>query len=632
MRCKRIVCLLLLLFGIAHGGEESKNLPPNPGFDSPDGRGWNVRGKPITLDPKGAYETPCCRVVMPKDEKYPNFYFVCSEHIPAKPNRTYTFKVLVKTAHTAGAALPSVRLVNAEGKSVGYKRAAELEPGERDWQEYAVTFTTPSTTATMQVYLIHRQLEGPVWYDECRLTERPPRRVPAIGTGRAVTFEGGPGALDMRVEHVQERDGKISVRTTGADYVIDPAAGTIAGSQRIEVQRPMAAIRFPQGLKGLRVLRHDAQVCVLTTGELDIGIQCDSLMVLAAAEKQAVVCTGEVAAKWARYEGGHVLAIDDRGGVGVYHHAIPGSGVEMDAPVAPTDLAKPGWTCTHTIGAGVRLGLSIFPPRPFDWEKSFKWRLCHTGGACPPDPVLEKWSRHVTHMCLHASAMWQGPHAWCGPYKHRDAADFRRCIATCKRLGMTVIPYMSPWYYHIRDAQAFMKQLAEQKAEFGFRGIYYDGLWHDDWLESYRVMRMTRALFPEGCVYLHTTIGPPLWSKTMWCPFLDTYADFVLRGESYSAKGPDDAYIRYVAAGYRLSNALGMMKGNKWEGCDAKQQRQIMLSYNGRSRWGTYPSKSQEGEFVFPGQNGPLKGLFVDWYFPELDRLEKEWRAGRWRP
>jgi len=120
--------------------------------------------------------------------------------------------------------------------------------------------------------------------------------------------------------------------------------------------------------------------------------------------------------------------------------------------------------------------------------------------------------------------------------------------------------------------------------------------------------------------------------KTMWCPFLDTYADFVLRGEGYPAKGPDAPYVRYVAAGYRTSNAIGMMKGDKWTGVDAKRQREIMLTYNGRARWGTYPRKDKDGNYVFPGQKGPLSGLMVDWYFPELDRLERAWRAGRWRP
>ncbi len=521
MRCTAKWIVLVFWASCVQAADGPPNLLSNPGFDDPDGRGWNARGKAITIDPNGANQTPCLRVVTPENERYPGFYFVSSDHIPAKPNRTYTFKVLVKTAHTAGVAQPSVRLINAEGTSVGYKRAVQLEPATRDWQPYEVSFTTPSTAATMQVYLIHRDMQGTVWYDECRLFEWPPKPLPPIGEGAAVTFDGGPGSLDMHVEKVEERDDTVYVQTTGADYVVDPIAGRIEGTQRLGIERPVVNIRFPEGLAGLRVVRHDDEVCVLSTGKLDLGIQCDSLIVIAAADSQPVICESPIAGKWARYEKGHVVATDDQGGVGVYPHVIPGSGGQMAESVPPPDLSKANWISTHTIGAGVRLGVSIFPSRPYDWEKSFAWRLCHTGGACPPDEVLAKWSRYVTHMCLHASAMWQGPRGWCGPYEHRDAADSRRCIATCDRLGMVVLPYMSPWYFHVRDVGAFMEQLAEQKQQFGFGGVYYDGLWYDDWIESYRVMRRTRELFPDGCVYLHSTIGPPLFSRTMWCPFIE---------------------------------------------------------------------------------------------------------------
>ena len=84
-----------------------------------------------------------------------------------------------------------------------------------------------------------------------------------------------------------------------------------------------------------------------------------------------------------------------------------------------------------------------------------------------------------------------------------------------------------------------------------------------------------------------------------------------------------------VAAGYRTSNALGMMKGDKWKGVDARRQREIMFSYNGRARWGTYPRTTKDGQFVFPGQNAPPKDLFTEFYVPELKRLEQRWRAGQ---
>ncbi len=240
-----LVCLLLSL-AVSHGAEQ-ENLIVNPGFDDTAKSGWLARGRPITLDPEGAYGTPCLRVVTPEADKYPGFYFVSTRDIPALANRSYTFKCLVKTAHTAGTAQAGVRLVNAEGKSVGYRMAEEIEPGQRDWHEQKVTFTTHETVATMQIYLIHRDMKGTVWYDECELRPRPPKSVPPIGDGAAVTFDGGPGGLEMRVEKVDEHDGKIRVQTTGAEYLIDPTAGSILGSQRIGIERPVVKIAFPQG-------------------------------------------------------------------------------------------------------------------------------------------------------------------------------------------------------------------------------------------------------------------------------------------------------------------------------------------------------------------------------------------------
>ena len=47
-------------------------------------------------------------------------------------------------------------------------------------------------------------------------------------------------------------------------------------------------------------------------------------------------------------------------------------------------------------------------------------------------------------------------------------------------------------------------------------------------------------------------------SRSVYCPFIDTYADYILRGE-HPADFEDDAYLRYVLAGYNTSNAIGMV-------------------------------------------------------------------------
>ncbi len=621
---------LIVLSAASYADQEGANLVRNPGFEvGPDG--WDERGRPIVLDQTERFTGRCsCKSVGTKDLKYPDFHWVKSADIPAERNRSYDFSLMVKASFTKGTLSPSVREVDAGNKTITYHRAEALGPGEYDWHRASTHFHSSARAHHFQVYLVMRNVIGTAWYDDVKLVQLRPEPLPKVGDGSAVTFPGSPGELKMRVEEVSEPTEPgitFRVRTTGAVYEIKAEAGLIAGRQRLGADREVVAIRLEPAPGPLRKIRADDSVCVLGNDKLEIGVQCDSLIVIAPGAAATVAIEGRIGGKYSANEGGNVQVIDDRGGVGVYPYAPPGSGVVLEAEQDPGDLAAPGWKCRYALNAGTLVGVSIFPPREFDWERSFRWQLAHTGGY-PPDSALRTWSKYVKLVCLHES-IWAGgmPVTHTGPYRLLAEDEFRRCVATCDKLGLKLIPYMSAYYYYRPHLDDFLQQLAEKKRTLGFHGIYYDGIYFRDWVKSYELMRRTREMFPAGPIYLHTSWGPPAGTQTIWCPFIDTYADIVLRGEGHATRGRDDPYVRYIAAGYRLSNAIGLMKGNKWD-IPYEQQLDVMLGYNGRARLGVYPSKDAAGRYRWPGQDGKLENPWTQHYYPRLQEMEQAWRAG----
>ena len=625
-----LVVVLTMLVGMAWAQVEGENLIGNPGFE--EGlEGWDEREEPIVRDEEvrftGRYS---CKSVGHADLQYPDFHWVKSVEIPARPNVGYQFSLMMKASFTEGSVAPSIREVGADGKTTAYHTGEKLGPGEYDWHAVSRDFNSTHRAHHFQVYLIFQGVIGTAWYDDLKLVELKPEPLPPIGTGAAVTFPGSAGSLDMRVAPVTllKRMPPITmVETTGAVYSVAADGATITGSQRIGIEREAVTIRIDPPPSQLDVLRSDESVCVLGNDKLEVGIQCDSLIVLAPGVDTTITNKGSYGGAWPQNQQGCVQIIDDDGGVCVYPYLVPGTGVAWEVEQEPGDLTQPGWECSYELGAGTLLGVSIFPPRPYDWQKSFDWQLAHTSNY-PTDRTLETWSRYVKLVTLH-EGMWEGeqPQPHVGPYAPIDARPFQRVITTCHRLGLKLIPYMSPYYFCDQSIDGFLENLAERREKYGFDGIYYDGIYFKDWVKSYRLMRRTREMFPDGPIYLHTSWGPPVGQHDIWCPFVDTYADIVLRGEGKQSDTPDDNYMRYVAAGYKLSNAIGLMKGHRWE-VSAEEQYRIMLGYNGRARMGVYPGRDAQRNFVWPGQDGELANPWTQLYFPVLQQMRAEWEAG----
>jgi len=289
--------------------------------------------------------------------------------------------------------------------------------------------------------------------------------------------------------------------------------------------------------------------------------------------------------------------------------------------LAQGDLGVPGWKAQWAVAPGERLGISIFPPRPFDWKQSFEfvYTLVHPGLR---DRFFQEWSAYVDTALLWNS-FWRCswvPGSREPRYVPSDESELTRSIGLTKAAGMKAVCYMSPYFYCTHDPGPFVDELCRLRDKYGFDAVYFDGDQSQDWLEAYEVMRMTREAYPEGTVILHTTGqsyngGPPLARPDLFIPAIDTYATATLRGEFVLGEGRDWQYPEYVSSQYRKANCIGIQKGDRWN-IPQIEQDLINLLYNGRAR-GT--------AFWNPGP--VTKNDFTDIYWPIQRQLKELWEA-----
>ena len=383
------------------------------------------------------------------------------------------------------------------------------------------------------------------------------------GGGKGGAPAGAQGFQGMAVQDVREREAVIEVQTTGAEFVFDKVNNVIDCYQRIPLRRKVAAVSGIV-LKELRVKARSASECTLVTGKegkASIVIAMDSMMSLPLAAKAAVTVAGAYKPEYIGIEEPHLLLPDEQGGIGAY---LVGAG-QCRLPAA----WDTGWQVSYTADAPSHLLLSVFPPRPFDWKQAcetmvhtFSWK-----NPYPSDEQLKEWSTYGSILALH-SWIWKSPKgeskepvmmddSWAvATYVPRDEKEMVRVVETAHRLGMKVIPYMSPYYFTGGTIDDFVKAVGECMKKYKFDGVYFDGIRerYNDIMGAYEVTRKTRqAIGNNGILYIHATISP---LKKIYCPFIDCYADYLLRGEHRNTS--EDSFRWYVSS-YNLGNAVGTL-------------------------------------------------------------------------
>ena len=122
---------------------------------------------------------------------------------------------------------------------------------------------------------------------------------------------------------------------------------------------------------------------------------------------------------------------------------------------------------------------------------------------------------------------------------------------------MKLVVYFSPYYYKQVQRIAGDDFVAEMKRaiqEYRVDGLYFDGI-SMDFRQSYRIIREARRLLGDkGVLYVHCSIDP--LGIEIYCPFIDTYADYILRGESGRGQQRRNSY-RWTVSGYNISNTVG---------------------------------------------------------------------------
>ena len=396
----------------------------------------------------------------------------------------------------------------------------------------------------------------------------------------------------MQFSRVDEAADAITVETTGARYVFRKSGpkgpggpGRIECTQLINGVRQVAqidcSIPFEHlTLENPHVAEADADLhapCVLNTIPVEsscqflrIEIHPDSLLQVYATSPMVLTVSSDLDAQYQADTQGHLLLVDDTGGIGVYP-----CGSLQDRDLTHTPGEAPKWDVRYHFGRNGRLLFSVFPPRAFDFDQYYGEGIIHHGTIqpwvvppFPTDEMIQKASEHTRVLVLH-EGLWAGKLTREGKpvetvkdlyaegayvshdFEAFDEKELVRTIQTSHRLGMKVIPYMSPFYSSARG-WVYWRNVEKRLQQYEMDGLYFDGI-SQDILESYDTIRMARNVVGDGSLYVHCTSDPV--SKNVFCPFIDTHADYILRAEHATAL--NDSYLRYVISGYNVSNSIG---------------------------------------------------------------------------
>ena len=359
--------------------------------------------------------------------------------------------------------------------------------------------------------------------------------------------------MGMRLERAEPTDEGIVVVTTGAELLFGKD-GVVRCFQRIPVRRELTRLTLPAGAMPLKLGDVGDFACNISGNGIGLTVQGDSLMILRTPKGTKLSFEGLFKPAYRADKEGKWLFIDPKGGFGVY----PVGAQKTSAP----ELSDKSWSVRYDLKRSEEIWVSIFPPRPFNWKRSFE-SLAHEGGrkplekyAYPSNELIRDVARFCKVFAVHSYIFPGGDKApWLIPaFVPSDMKEFARVRDEVHGAGMKLIPYFSPYYYRGPDFPAEIRRaLDEHKVD----GLYFDGV-SMDFRKSYQLTRKAREMLGDDrLLYVHCS-SDPLGSKTIYCPFIDTYSDYILRGEAGRGGQSLDAFLRYIVSGYNISNAVGV--------------------------------------------------------------------------
>jgi hypothetical protein len=204
----------------------------------------------------------------------------------------------------------------------------------------------------------------------------------------------------------------------------------------------------------------------------------------------------------------------------------------------------------------------------------------------PTDADIEAWQPHGNILLQQAEVMlWKD---WSLRFVPRSGIEeFQRVNRTCERLGMRNIVYTSPFYFLTGtglEAQAmnsfenfaqtgfspgdprglnwpiFLAEISRVMGEYQPDGLYFDGI-YGNIVRTYLISRKAREVVGDrGLLEYHATGSPP--GGGCYLPQIDTYFNFMLRGEGCPDQYADSDYLRYFVSTYNISNSIGVLCNN----------------------------------------------------------------------
>jgi hypothetical protein len=338
-------------------------------------------------------------------------------------------------------------------------------------------------------------------------------------------------------------------------------------------------VSFAQAPGPFRIEKKDGFSCTVSCHAGALTFQGDSLVILKLKENVKTSFTGLFNPAYRFEKGGKWILIDEDGGFGVY----PGAKKTTSAPV----FSKLPWDIAYEFTGGDEAWLSVFPPRPYNWNHAFE-AIEHDDGY-PSNDQIAAAAKYCKVFTLHAG-IWQdipenvkeslsqiprykgyvrGPMPFASS-KHvpTNMEEFIRVRDEAHKRGMKVVVYLSPYYSTAPDIFAEMQRVL---SEYKLDGLYFDGI-SMDFRKSYAVIRRAREILGDNRIlYVHCS-SDPLNDGRIYCPFIDTYADYILRGEPGVWGLKLDDFLRWTLSGYNLSNAVGYWcyyGSNRQQGYDA---------------------------------------------------------------
>jgi hypothetical protein len=357
------------------------------------------------------------------------------------------------------------------------------------------------------------------------------------------------GIFGMRIEKVLAGDEKIEITTTGAKFLLKED-GIMSCWQRIPKEREVARLVLPKETWPFKVEKKDDFTYILSGNGVNLTVSGDSLVIIEMTRDLSIDFNGFFKPEYHAEKEGKWLFIDATGGFGVY----PVEKKQTDIP----EFSIIPWNISYIFKSGEEAWFSVFPPRPYNWARVFQ-PIAHTGSPkvpYPPDELINFAAQYTKIFTIH-SLIWPGgdKEPWLIPkFIPSDIKEFTRVRDKVHQNEMKFVVYTSPYYSTAPDFFAEIKRVLE---EYKVDGLYFDGISFDFRKSYYTVRKAREMLGDDRILYIHASVDP-FFSNSIYAPFIDTYADYILRGEAGRPGGLGlQDFLRWTVSGYNISNAVG---------------------------------------------------------------------------